>query len=351
MNSIFESLDNLHPDTITILPTYRCNAACSQCCFESNPTVQGRLSREEIFDIIKRAKEDFSSLRLVVFSGGECTLLKKDLYDAISLCTSLGLLTRIVSNAGWGKTKRTADGVAEKLSASGLTELNISTGLDHQKYVPLASVLHAAESALDRGIKTLITIEKDSADSTCLNDITNSATVKRLSERSESIFTIMSNTWMPFNDDRWIDRGKQKARLNRSRGCEQLFHNLVFTPYKEVSACCGLTFEYIPELKIGTISKERALTEIYEQGLNDFLKIWIHLDGPEKIVTQIMGEGEHSDAVNSHVHICQSCVYMYQNPEIRDALRKSYSEHFQDVMTRFVAARTIRNRLSESSVV
>ena len=316
MKSVFDVADGLYPESITILPTYRCNAACEQCCFESNPDVEGRLSRQEIFDIIEGAKRDFATLKMVVFSGGECTLLKDDLFDAIRLATSLGLRTRIVTNGGWAKTKRTAANVADKLAAAGLKELNLSTGLDHQKWVPLQSVVHAAQAGLERGVTTLITIEKDSPDSRCLAEASRSAEITAMLKDYPSSFYLLSNAWMPFND-RWTDRGRQDAGPQANKGCEQLFHNLVFTPYREISACCGLTFEYIPELKVGRIGEGRSLIEMYENGLNDFLKIWVHVDGPRKIVKTLMGGGPESATVEEHVHICQSCVYMYQTPKIQ----------------------------------
>lgn len=348
MRSVFSVAQGLYPETITILPTYRCNAACEQCCFESNPDVEGRLSREELFGIIEAAKNDFASLRMVVFSGGECTLLKDDLYDAIGLATSLGLQTRIVTNAGWAKTARTAAHIADKLAGAGLKELNISTGLDHQKWVPLQSVIQAAQAGLARGITTLITIEKDSPDSGCLAAASSSDAVIAMLKDHPSNFYLLSNAWMPFND-RWTDRGKQDAGPQANKGCEQLFHNLVFTPYKEISACCGLTFEYIPELKIGRIGEGKGLASIYEEGLNDFLKIWVHVDGPRKIVKTLMGDGAESETVDEHVHICQSCVYMYQTPAIREAVRDNYAKHFPDVMARFLAMRRVMSRVSETA--
>src|SRR5437899_7114277 len=75
------------PTHLTILPTYRCTAACAQCCFESNPHVQGRIPIERILDYIDQAAGDFPSLRLVVFSGGECFLLRQDLDAAIERAT------------------------------------------------------------------------------------------------------------------------------------------------------------------------------------------------------------------------------------------------------------------------
>lgn len=70
----------IDPQTLTILCTYTCTAACRQCCFESSPKVVGRLEREALPDRIKEAKSKFQNLKIVVFSGGEATLLKEDLY-------------------------------------------------------------------------------------------------------------------------------------------------------------------------------------------------------------------------------------------------------------------------------
>src|SRR5207247_1756710 len=96
------------PTHLTILPTYRCTAACAQCCFESNPHVQGRIPIERILDYIDQAAGDFPSLRLVVFSGGECFLLRRDLDAAIERATSRGLATRCVTNGYWATSPRAA---------------------------------------------------------------------------------------------------------------------------------------------------------------------------------------------------------------------------------------------------
>jgi len=78
----------LSPHTLTILCTYQCTAACRQCCFESNPSIRGRLTKDTIIARIMEAKRVFSNLKLVVFSGGEALLLKNDLFASISYCTS-----------------------------------------------------------------------------------------------------------------------------------------------------------------------------------------------------------------------------------------------------------------------
>src|SRR5262249_34967627 len=96
------------PTHLTILPTYRCTAACEQCCFESNPHVQGRIPLERILGYIDQAADDFPTLRLVVFSGGECFLLRDDLDAAIARATARGLATRCVTNGYWATSPRAA---------------------------------------------------------------------------------------------------------------------------------------------------------------------------------------------------------------------------------------------------
>lgn len=135
---------NKSPSTLTIITTYRCNAACKECCFESNPTVKGRLSLDEIKNYINQAFISYSNLELVVFTGGECFLLRDDLFSSIKFATNLGLKTRCVTNGFWGKTIDSAKTVTKKLIWAGLTEINFSTGIDHQEWVPLASIANAS---------------------------------------------------------------------------------------------------------------------------------------------------------------------------------------------------------------
>jgi len=163
----------LSPHTLTILCTYQCTAACRQCCFESSPSVRGRLTKNTIIARIREAKRVFSNLKLVVFSGGEALLLKNDLFASISYCTSEGLLTRVVSNGYWGKTPHTAVRTVEKLKKAGLHELNLSTGKDHQEWVPSSNVVNAAIATAEAEIPCLITIESDTQNHDMVNEITS----------------------------------------------------------------------------------------------------------------------------------------------------------------------------------
>src|SRR5689334_24955999 len=48
------ALADVEPESVTLLPTYRCNAACRECCFESHPGIKHRMSREYLLLLIRR---------------------------------------------------------------------------------------------------------------------------------------------------------------------------------------------------------------------------------------------------------------------------------------------------------
>jgi MoaA/NifB/PqqE/SkfB family radical SAM enzyme len=81
------------PSTLTLLPTYGCTAACANCCFGSHPGIAQRLSRAEMLDAIDQAAA-LGSVRLIVFSGGECFQLGDELVVAVARATEHRIATR-----------------------------------------------------------------------------------------------------------------------------------------------------------------------------------------------------------------------------------------------------------------
>ncbi len=324
------------PDTLTLITTYTCNAACTECCFGCNPKIQGRLSLQSMLSHIDEAHAGFPALKLVVFTGGECFLLKQDLFSAIYHAHQLGLLTRCVTNGFWGKTATKCQQTVQHLVSAGINEINISTGLDHEEWVPLDSVVKAATALVEGGVFTLITIEADTADSNCRQRILGYPEIRSLLQQP-NLFRVQSNSWMPFT----VDHQPRTNIINRSElteGCRQLFHNAVVTPSQELSACCGLTLEHIPEMKIGISGDGGSLTEHYYRQYEDFLKIWLSVEGPYTIMKRLMvdeADDEMGEKLAAAVHICQACVILHQHPKIRQLLQQRYREFVPEIMSRF----------------
>ncbi|WP_316873199.1 radical SAM protein [Ralstonia edaphi] len=323
---------SVFPDSLTIIPTYRCNAQCEQCCFESNPRIKTRLSLDDIKRSIDVAVDQFENLKLVVFSGGEVFLLKDDLYEALAYAAKRGLLTRCVTNAFWGRRLANAHAVADRLQSVGISEINISTGADHQRWVPFTSVEHATEALISKDISTLVTVERDSETSDCFSQATESEVFQAALKSKPLKFSLQCNSWMPFKG-RYEQRGTPAGLAALTAGCTQIFHNLVVTPREELAVCCGLTFEHIEELKVGSL-RDRTMGDLFEDTFRDFLKIWIHMDGPGEILRKLFGE-VINDELSNIQHICQACAILHQHPKVKHALRERYHEFVADVVSRF----------------
>jgi hypothetical protein len=300
-----------------------------------------RLELNEIIDTIDRARAAFPSLQLLVLSGGEAFLLKDDLFLAIAHARSLGLRVRCVTNAFWGKTSRTTGRTVARLLHADVSEVNISTGADHQEHVPFESVENACEALVAGGIRTLVTVEKDSSKTNCLLRARLSKRLRLLQDQYSQLFSIQSNSWMPFHED-YVERGLPAGLKSLTDGCSQIFSNLVVTPYGRLAACCGLTFEHIPELTLGNLNAEE-MPSLFDNALNDFLKVWIHLDGPATILRALFGE-EINDELKEVRHICQACAVLHLHPKVRSELLCKYQEFVPDVLARFALKIEIRRR-------
>ena len=332
--------------SITFITTYQCTAACRECCFESSPTLDsGKLTFEFMKGVIDEGLRALPNLSLVVFSGGECFMLKEQLFRTIAHASGQGLLTRCVTNGYWGKTPASAARNARRLREAGICEINISTGSDHQEWVPFESVLNAAEALAAEDIFTLVTIEKDTRESGCWETATTSPRIVKLLERGQARFRLQCNSWMPFHSDARPRRDQVERAADH--GCDQLFTNLVITPYRMVSACCGLTYEHVPELRMGRVG-DKPLASYVTDIAEDFLGR-IHMDGPAEIVRKITGESANK-LMDETVHICQACAVLHQNEGFRKALRERYEEFVPDVLGRFLLRKALSDIASRRTI-
>jgi len=162
---------------------------------------------------------------------------------------------------------------------------------------------------------------------------------------------MLNNIWIPFKDDVEITQPeaiyRTRGRLERFRGCDNVLENMVITPDEKLASCCGLTFEHIPEMKIGDARRVR-LREMYDGQLEDFLKIWIRVEGPEKIFDFATRKDPGLPFPDGATHPCQTCAALFLNPRVRAILAAHYLEKVPEVMFRYQMMRSLERRSDPS---
>jgi len=330
----------MFPQVLTVLATYQCTAACKECCFECSPGVHGRIPLDRILRYIDEAADTFPTIKLVCFSGGECFLLGKDLNAAVARAHSRGLMTRCVSNGYWATSPEAAKKRLRALKEAGLNELNISTGDDHQRYVPFERAVNGVIAGAQLGIRSLIVVEGFENSRFKVEEALAHPRLKDFWENSPnaSLVQVLRNIWMPFHKDRILEHDEQvhrtPERLKRFGGCDNVLNNAVVTPDESLASCCGLTMEHIPEMKLGKLA-ERSMAEMIDRGMNDFLKRWIWLDGPDAVLWFAHQKDPRVPYPEKNVHPCEACAQFYLNPLAREAVRRHWHEVRDDVLLRY----------------
>ena len=342
-------LEFLGPESLTILTTYACTAACRECCFHCHPKKEGRLSLSQIKDAIEEAKTTFKSLKFVVFSGGEAFLLGRDLYQAMEFVADLGLGVRVVSNGYWAKTATKAKSVVDCLFEAGLSELNISTGDDHQEWVPFENVVNAMLASASAGIRTVITVEMHKNSVFVFKDAIEHPRVKDFFEHhpNKSLLSIVQSTWIEFTGKDRLQFDDVQNRLmfdeNKMTGCENVIDNMVLTQTGEWASCCGLTLDKIRELKLGK-QGQVPFKDIFTRQLHDLLKVWIKVEGPERILLYL-AKCNPSIEIKKEclVHPCQACHYLYHDPVVRKTLMDVWSKKASDIYFKYLFLKYPKN--------
>ncbi|MGW8178469.1 MAG: radical SAM/SPASM domain-containing protein [bacterium] len=145
---------NPHFFRLGLITTYRCNAECSHCFFNSSPSRDKVMGLETGLKAINEAKE--LGAKWVSLTGGEPFLEYGLLKQLLGHAAGLGLQTEVVTNGYWARYPETTETIIRELVGLGWTALNLSIDDFHQEYVPLEHARNAYEAARDLGLKIVI---------------------------------------------------------------------------------------------------------------------------------------------------------------------------------------------------
>jgi hypothetical protein len=225
----------------------------------------------------------------------------------------------------------------------GLSELNLSTGDEHLEWVPAESVARAALHATRSQLLTVVSIEGKASARFRLEEFLELPQVQEImsDEKLRKWLMILTNVWMPFHADSGI---QQEQDIGESKGCDNVFENFVANPHGSMMSCCGLTMEYIPEMKVGHLSEPATLQQIYAGQFEDLLKMWIWLDGTRTIFERAKLRCGQDIGITSPHH-CAICAQLYQDPRLRSAVRDLVAENAEEIVFRSVVKARLSGRI------
>jgi MoaA/NifB/PqqE/SkfB family radical SAM enzyme len=290
------------------------------------------MSYEEIIHHIDQAVDSYPTLKVCVFTGGECFLIGNDLDRCINHATRLGLSVRVVTNGYWADSYENAFERLSSLVDNGLKEINFSTGDEHQEFVKLDNIINGIHAAIDLGIEPPIYIAIESSDASKFKteQFKSNEFLSKLIENNK--VDTLSAAWVALRSGNQISNKNSEennCKYKNSEGCDNLFRTISINPYSHLLACCGITAEYNKFLKLGDL-KKYALKDLYETQFEDIYKLWLHTVGPKHLYETIAKhQGKEPE---KFTHICTYCVESIKNDENINAIRETSQSQIPGIL-------------------
>jgi len=320
--------------TLSIMPTYQCNARCTNCGTYSNPHRKIHLKRKQIEKAINEAVE--LNFLNVVFTGGEPTLRINDLIYGLKITSERGLLTRIVTNAHWAKSIKVALEFVSLLLDNGLNEINFSTGDEHSKFIPLENIVNAILACNELGLKFHVMVERTKNNFVTKKSILEHPRVRARNLEEKINIYIDENPWMSLNYNDIIDYDDglviNEDNIKACTGCHSILQTIVLQADGNIGACCGLGMQTIQELQVGHIDNSKALLKAITESENDIFKLALRYIGPEKILSWAALKNKAIVWSGQYSHRCQFCMRIYKDKQVKECILKYFEEKISQII-------------------
>lgn len=338
------------PKILSLMPTWQCTAACTDCGTFSHPRNKIRLSFSDMISAIDGARD--AGFELVVFTGGEATLRGRELLDAIRHAKKMGLATRLVTNAWWAKTTQSASARMTEFQAAQLDEINFSTGDEHAKFVPVNSVMNAIVAAIDCKFKPHVMIELRS-NSTVTEALLKDLAARALPAAKLDEVHFAESPWMPLDFGEVADYPKSSysnsSNLDSRSGCHSIFNTHTLQSNGMVAVCCGLGIRNLQQLQIEKFRSGFTSFQAIEQVAEaDLMRLLVKRLGPERVLSKAAIIDPSIEWENRYAHQCQACVHVFQDPRVAAAIESDADNIIAELSVTIGTDLLLENAISDA---
>ena len=331
------SITPLKNGVLSFVTTDGCTARCSHCLMNCTPNKKNKLKFEQMQRCIDQAKRNYS-INVVVFTGGEPTLLGEDLFRTIQYCTLNFIKTRLVTNAHWATSLERAQRYIERFRNVGLSEINFSIDDYHEPFVSLEKIHNAWQACKGVGFDSVVLAnshgENDKITPSFIQDFfkekipistledRNSGITNEVTSKDGTLYQIYENTLQKSGRAENLDERKFTSYEDQDAlqcGCQWAVSDAVLSPLGHIWACCGIPSDNNPVLDLGDANKEK-IKPILNRACKDVLINAIRYLGPLKLCRFVE---EHSNIKfsNNFCGVCEICSALTNNKKAVKILR------------------------------
>jgi len=269
----------------------------------------------------------FGKLQLVVFTGGEPFLLGKDLLACVEYCAKKGLSTRIVTNAFWAKTRKSAVRMIKACKDAGLSEINLSCDDYHQEFIPLERVMYANDACLELELPCLIGHKVMKGCKITLDYLETFFGHKfarfEPGKKNPDNNVISTGYTVPIADDMHLipdeDILYPELDTHWKEPCSSILQRVIITPRKELAICCGMIPRKVQEIFFGPLNGMR-LEEAIVAAHQDLIVNWLAFEGPYGLMKFILSKKPDIVFRKKYVNICHLCSEILTRSDCRAVL-------------------------------
>lgn len=144
---------------ITLFYTDACNIACEHCFIDESHRTNKKMSSESLKAILCYA--DRANVSVISISGGEAMLFYDGFKDLLHV--NKKYKTTISTNGFWGFSLAQAIDMCIDFQSHGIDQIEISTDIYHQKYIPMDYIKNIIQAADQIGLayKVIMCIDSD----------------------------------------------------------------------------------------------------------------------------------------------------------------------------------------------
>jgi len=313
----------------------------------SSPERREKLSYPKIRKVIDDLLAKSSALGLVIFAGGEPTLLKQDLLDAIAYCGARGLKTRLVTNASWALTRSHAERMVQSLREAGLDEINFSADDYHLPYIPLHNIANAWKASKEKGFDSVVIANCYGLESTLTHEVIQNELGETLPVFWDDDGYHASPVPAAPDGTRYLLSNARLQRLGRGRSipdsalvfpeqqrlnlpCQWALTSAALSAEGHLVACCGTEAHGNEFLDFGDALHQDA--GVLVDRANQSLVIQaIGRAGPMFLMNFVALLSKDSLFAERYSSVCEICEAVVHNPQARELL----TEHLHELRPLF----------------